>query len=93
MLNFRLEPDTIGFTGIAQFTKEQAVQWLEGEERLALAIAQDADGRGLPDVGPAFRRAEACAVLRTKVQKDRTKKVFDLGAELGVIQDSLRRLS
>ena len=90
MLSFALRPDSVAFAGIEQFTKAEAVKWLDGEEQNALAIAEDAQARGL-DVRPAYVRAEACSLLRGQIRKDKTRKVFDLETELGTIQQMLGR--
>ena len=98
MLNFTLKPESVAFTGIQQFTRAEAVKWLDGEERLALAIASDASDRDLSrEANAALIRVEACAKLRSKIRWDgftswltrKRNAALDLEVELGNIQQAL----
>ena len=98
MLSFKLKSDTVAYSGIQQFNKAEAVTWLDGEERLALAIASDASDRDLSrEANAALIRVEACAQLRSKIRWDgftswltrKRNAALDLEVELGNIQQAL----
>jgi len=77
--------DMFGFK--EEFTKDGAIKWLTVEEENAQMIVRDSDMRGVGGGFSAQVRAEACATLRVKISKAKGKKIWDLDAELGKIQD------
>jgi len=81
--------NVIAFAGLEQFTQEEAVRWLDVEEKNALEIARASDDMGMRGAHAAHIRAEACAKVRVKISKAKGTKVFDLNEELGKIQDSI----
>ncbi len=88
--NPKPKENMIAFTDLQQFTQEEAVRWLKVEEENAREICRDSDTRGVSGGYLAQVRADACAKLQTKISKAKGKKVWDLNAELGAIQE--RRL-
>ena len=88
--NPKSKENMIAFTDLQQFTKEEAVKWLEVEAENAREIGRDCDTRGVGGAYLAQVRADACVTLRAKISKAKEKKVWDLNEELGKIQN--RRL-
>lgn len=90
MLNLQLREGSVAWADLEQFTHRETIRWLDVEEYNALEIGRDARDRGLRrEAAAAYIRAEACAVVRGLVKRARGKKIFDLHAELGIIQQRL----